>query len=517
MSDRDLLDAARSRLRDAQREMAPGAFARMRTGLDQRLKQTGQQSLRWWVLAATTACLLAFLVPLVPQIDRPEGPRLASGRLDPEVHVLRANEPVRVRARARLEGENATIDADAGAELAWVGSKVVLTAGRLVADVDRVERPFVVETPLAAVRVVGTRFTIVASRTETFVRVARGSVEVRPNDGRPAVTLAAGQETRVRHRIETAQRTREDDPPAARPPPDNRPSVADQPPEPPRRPARPKRSKPSRRPKRPDRRAGGRAEVAPSPGPARAVVPEAKAPVVAEPPEHPTAAPSPEAKVVAPAPEAREALVESPPIPDRPRAKTVEQNVERAHRPEPSPAPIEALLAEADRLRAEGRARQAAERLAEVAVHPDGGPFAEEALLRRAVLLAGLGERRAALATLDAAQVRFPDGTLLPERVALSARLYLEADDPERALAVIETSPESGLELQVMRIRIGEALASEEPTEARRAVAPLLAAKARSIKSRALAVAARAAQAAGDYREARRLREALRSLTEGEP
>jgi tetratricopeptide (TPR) repeat protein len=140
------------------------------------------------------------------------------------------------------------------------------------------------------------------------------------------------------------------------------------------------------------------------------------------------------------------------------------------HQPEP-PVEAGALAVLADAQRRTRQLARAADTYLRVADHRSGRAYAEEALYQRALLLNELGDRRAALEALDRAKRAFPTGALLPERLALTLRLLIDAGEIAKAATTIEEMPTDvgpSLELLDRRIEVARGLLGTDATRARR-------------------------------------------------
>ncbi len=97
------------------------------------------------------------------------------------------------------DGSTATLNTNSKLEVDYSADKrfVKVKLGEALFEVARdLERPFIVRTPLATIKVTGTTFDVRTSPIETTVLVVSGSVSVSPK-GEKARTLEAGQQLRI--------------------------------------------------------------------------------------------------------------------------------------------------------------------------------------------------------------------------------------------------------------------------------------------------------------------------------
>lgn len=113
---------------------------------------------------------------------------------------------------ALSDGSIVSLNTDSALEVRFTRNerRVVLAHGEALFDVVRnTEKPFVVASENAAVRVLGTRFNVRAQHEETVVSVLSGVVEVgKPDEiekSQAALTLIAGQETAIGDTIQNAE------------------------------------------------------------------------------------------------------------------------------------------------------------------------------------------------------------------------------------------------------------------------------------------------------------------------
>lgn len=375
-----------------------------------------------WVAPLAVAAIVAavMLFPKSAPDPRPRviaGPvTIASGALVDGALIQGA---AKAGAGARIRFSEAELSVLDAADLSFTVEAVEMVRGEICFEVAQVDRaaPFAVQTPLARIEVVGTRFTLAVSRERTEVTVDRGRVRVIPMDGSPRILDAGGALTVER-------------PVAAVPPPPPAPPSVAPPPRPPPKKTPPKKTRKAKK---------KRAEVRSKSSPRR------------------------QAERLD---EARRVVRK-----DAARARALAEGVL-----EEKPAPvleIGALLVLADAHRRSGDAIEAAAAYAKVAGHPKGGPYVEEALYRRAQMLAAR-DPEAALAALAQAAARTGAGSLGPERAVLEARLRLDRGDVSGAAAAVEGREDRTLALLRMRVKIAEALVGRDSARAKALVAPFL-------------------------------------------
>lgn len=200
--------------------------------------------------------------------------------------------------------------------------------------------------------------------------------------------------------------------------------------------------------------------------------PAAPAEVGARPSPAPPAAPGPERASGASAARHRRVLQEARALIGRDDQRAVQIAEEVLARRPDAQSEVVALMIAADGWRRRGGAREAAEYYRQAIEHPAGPPFAEEASLRRATLLVELQRGDEALRTLEAARDR-GQGSLAPERSALTARLLWERGRTEEAAEVLLNEPAVDRVLEEPRLRVAEAIAATDPDRARRLIAPI--------------------------------------------
>lgn len=116
------------------------------------------------------------------------------------VSELRSGNTVRVREKAfslSFSGEETELTFEPKAEVRFEettegGKRVLLTAGRLNANVDHQRESFQVKTPHFSVDVLGTAFDVTVSKEASEVLVAEGVVAVAPKSKRSPIRLEAG-------------------------------------------------------------------------------------------------------------------------------------------------------------------------------------------------------------------------------------------------------------------------------------------------------------------------------------
>lgn len=125
-----------------------------------------------------------------------------TSRIEPERYVTARGETLEV---ALVDGSVVSLNTDSALEVRFSKGErfVTLDRGEALFDVARnTERPFVVASDGAEVRVLGTRFNVHAQAEETIVSVLSGVVEVgasKKNTDAPSetITLIAGQEAAI--------------------------------------------------------------------------------------------------------------------------------------------------------------------------------------------------------------------------------------------------------------------------------------------------------------------------------
>jgi len=133
------------------------------------------------------------------------------GLLLPTTLWLQANPPAYLLADLRTgtgewretrltDGSQLTLDARSAVDLEFDAKqrRLRLIQGDILIDVAHdSDRPFIVDTPYASIRALGTRFVIEQSDTATWVTMLESRTEIRSTATGVTVTLAAGQRLRL--------------------------------------------------------------------------------------------------------------------------------------------------------------------------------------------------------------------------------------------------------------------------------------------------------------------------------
>lgn len=135
---------------------------------------------RWvgWSMAASVVLAIAAAALFIP-------------RAEPEVYATALGEQ---RSVILADGSMVSLNTQSRLEVAYAESErlVRLTQGEALFEVEEdLERPFLVETASALIRVTGTQFNVYQSNGETAVTVIEGTVEVAPK-AQPVAQRAVG-------------------------------------------------------------------------------------------------------------------------------------------------------------------------------------------------------------------------------------------------------------------------------------------------------------------------------------
>jgi ferric-dicitrate binding protein FerR (iron transport regulator) len=190
------------------------------------------------------------------------------------------------------------------------------------------------------------------------------------------------------------------------------------------------------------------------------------------------------AALVEPTEGVQPAIAVAPPPPPQRTLREPEKIVEPPPEPEPAPEPViiepvkvdfAELVTRADAERRAGRLEEALAIYTAVANDPKAVAFAEEAMLRRASLLENLGNTGEALSALKEAGDRFQHGELVPERVLLEVKIYLEQNEASRAATSLEQLDDRSTQ-GILRARIdtARAIAESQPNRALALISPAL-------------------------------------------
>ncbi len=216
-SDEELLEHARSVLKQGRRRLDPAVAIEMRWALDASIARPKRASgLGWKLPSLAIAAGAAAVVVMMARAGGDDasvrvvaGPAKRSG----DVLILSEGAVVEIgRGRLRSLGE-ARIQMPV---LAPDEVELVLDTGVVDLEVAATQR-FRVTTPVAAIAVVGTRFQVEAGADRTEVRVESGTAEVTERLSGRVLRVPAGAR-RVLERPAVAERAVEEAPPAVPPP-----------------------------------------------------------------------------------------------------------------------------------------------------------------------------------------------------------------------------------------------------------------------------------------------------------